>query len=145
VRQFLAVLRLPNEAVLDMRLIALAKLWLWAVPALVLLAIVGFWRSRADMRVKLLAASAILTFIGYIFIPVSQGHGWGFRYFHSAWFILPVLAAGAFAAHPGQSPTPARRIAGTTDPVCHGGAGWIARTAGSTLCLAGALLYSVPR
>jgi len=103
VRQFLAVLRLPNEAVLDMRVIALAKLWLWAVPALVLLAIVGFWRSRADIRVKLLAASAILTFVGYIFIPVSQGHGWGFRYFHSAWFVLPVLAAGAFAAHPGQS------------------------------------------
>lgn len=111
VRQFLAVLRFPDAALLDMRVMALAKLWLWAVPALVLLTIVGFWRSRAEVRFKLLAASAILTFVGYVFIPVSQGHGWGFRYFHSAWFVLPVLAAGAIAGPTGHSIPPAPRIA----------------------------------
>lgn len=110
VRQFLAVLRLPNEALLDMRVIAIAKLWLWAVPAMILLTIVGFWRSRADIRFKLLAASAILTFVGYVFIPVSQGHGWGFRYFHSAWFVLPVLAAGAISSPSGRTTPPASGI-----------------------------------
>jgi hypothetical protein len=100
VRQLLAVLSLPNEDLLDMRVVALAKVWLWAVPALALLAVVGLWRSRAEIHFKLLAASAILTFVGYLFIPVNQGHGWGFRYFHSAWFVLPVLAAGAFAQRP---------------------------------------------
>jgi hypothetical protein len=28
-----------------------------------------------------------------MFVPVDQGHGWGYRYFHSAWLVLPLLAA----------------------------------------------------
>jgi hypothetical protein len=36
----------------------------------------------------------LLTLVGYLFVPVDQGHGWGHRYFHSAWFVLPLLAAG---------------------------------------------------
>lgn len=122
VRQFLAVLRLPNEALLDMRVIALAKLWLWAVPALILLTIVGFCRSRVEVRFKLLAGSAILTFVGYLFIPVSQGHGWGFRYFHSAWFVLPVLAAGAIASPSGRTTPLASRIAEPLARYVHGAA-----------------------
>jgi hypothetical protein len=41
------------------------------------------------------AASALLTFVGYLFVPYSQGHGWGYRYFHSAWLVLPLLAVAA--------------------------------------------------
>jgi hypothetical protein len=41
---------------------------------------------------KLWGWAAIITLFGYMFVPVSQGHGWGFRYFHSAWAALPLLA-----------------------------------------------------
>jgi hypothetical protein len=27
-----------------------------------------------------------------LFLPADQGHGWGYRYFHSVWFVLPLLA-----------------------------------------------------
>ena len=111
-RQFRAVLALPNEALIDMRVIALAKVWLWAVPALLLLTGIGFWQARASVHFKLLVASAVLTFVGYLFIPVSQGHGWGFRYFHSSWFVLPILAAGAFVTAPGRTSTVSLRVAG---------------------------------
>ncbi len=33
--------------------------------------------------------------IGYAFFPADQGHGWGSRYFHSAWIALPLLATAA--------------------------------------------------
>ena len=31
-------------------------------------------------------------------MPFNQGHGWGFRYFHSAWGIVPLLAAALLTA-----------------------------------------------
>jgi hypothetical protein len=83
----------PNAPLIEARLIGLAKLWLWAAPGLLLLAVVGFWRNRGNVGLRLLVTSAALTILGYLFIPADQGHGWGFRYFHSAWFVLPVLAA----------------------------------------------------
>jgi len=91
------ILTIPGPEQLLQRVMALGKIWLWAAPMLVVLAGVGFWRCRRQAAARLLLASAALTFIGYLFVPVSQGHGWGFRYFHSAWFVLPVLAALTFA------------------------------------------------
>lgn len=93
---------LPTSTVLLARLIGVAKVWLWAVPSLVVLACAGAWRWRADPRCRLLAASALLTLIGYVFVPVDQGHGWGYRYFHSAWLALPLLAAAALAPRASQ-------------------------------------------
>jgi hypothetical protein len=94
------VVALPSAGLIEARLIGLAKLWLWAVPGLPLLAIAGFSRHRSNFGVKLFAASAVMTILGYLFIPADQGHGWGFRYFHSAWFVLPVLAAALAARAP---------------------------------------------
>ena len=71
---------------------ATAKLWLWAVPGLLILALVGLARARSDIRIRLMAWSAALTFFAYLFLPADQGHGWGYRYFHSVWFVLPLLA-----------------------------------------------------
>jgi hypothetical protein len=50
--------------------------------------------------VQRLAASTALTLAGYWFTNPgnSQGHGWGFRYLHSAWWVLPLLAAALVAA-----------------------------------------------
>lgn len=85
----------PLPRVLYARLIGLAKVWAWAVPGLVILACAGAWRMRDDARCRLLAASALMTLIGYLFVGFDQGHGWGFRYFHGAWFVLPLFAAAA--------------------------------------------------
>jgi hypothetical protein len=87
------VVKVPGEAQLLDRLMGLGKLWLWAAPLMILAAAVGFWRLRDSPQWRLLLASAVLTFVGYLFVPLNQGHGWGFRYFHSAWFVLPVFAA----------------------------------------------------
>jgi len=89
------VLAWPSGPLLQARLIGLMKLWIWAVPSVVVMAAVGFWRNRRDARFRLLAASAALTLLGYLFVPADQGHGWGFRYFHSAWLVLPIFAAAA--------------------------------------------------
>ena len=93
----------PNSTVLLARLIGLAKIWIWAVPGLVVLAAVGAWKWRADPKCRLLLVSALLTFLGFMFVPADQGHGWGFRYFHSAWVALPILAAAALTHRPGFS------------------------------------------
>jgi hypothetical protein len=85
----------PDAALMNMRAAALVKMWVWAVPCLFLFALCGFARCRADLRVRLLASSAILTFVGYLFVKFDQGHGWGYRYFHSAWGIVPILAGCA--------------------------------------------------
>lgn len=85
----------PSSAVLFARLIELAKLWLWAVPGMIVLAAAGAWKWRHQHVCRLLCASAITTALGYLFFPSDQGHGWGDRYFHSAWMVLPILAAGA--------------------------------------------------
>lgn len=90
-----AAFALPSSTILLARLMGIAKIWMWAVPGLLLLATAGAWRSRHHPACRLLAASAVATLIGYLFVPVDQGHGWGFRYFHSAWIALPILAAAA--------------------------------------------------
>ena len=82
------------------RLLGLAKLVLWAVPGLVPLAVYGSVRLRKNTPVALLVLSFVLTFVAYCFVPFSQGHGWGFRYLHSAWAILPLAGAGVLAAAP---------------------------------------------
>lgn len=89
------VLTPPNMAVIVFRLIGLLKIWLWSMPGLVLLAWAGYRSTKGEAVPRLLLASALLTFFGYFIVPFDQGHGWGYRYFHSAWGTLPVLAAFA--------------------------------------------------
>jgi hypothetical protein len=90
----------PSPTLLLARLIGIAKVWVWAVPGLLLLAGAGGWKWRHNTACHLLIASALLTLAAFLFVPVDQGHGWGFRYFHSAWIALPILAAGALARVP---------------------------------------------
>jgi hypothetical protein len=85
----------PDESVLWARLIGVAKIWAWAVPGLVLLAAAGAWSNRYNIFCRLLVCSAVITLAGYLFVPMDQGHGWGFRYFHSAWLALPLLGAAS--------------------------------------------------
>jgi hypothetical protein len=91
----------PNSALLNMRAAALAKMWLWAAPCVFVLALLGRCRHRDNRHVRLLMQSAVLTFIGYLFVRFDQGHGWGYRYFHSAWGAIPILAACAMTDRSG--------------------------------------------
>jgi Tfp pilus assembly protein PilN len=90
-----AVFQWPDQVLFNMRVASTVKLLVWAVPGLLLFVILGAWRSWDDRRVRLLALSAVMTFCGYLFVKLDQGHGWGYRYFHSAWGVLPVLAGCA--------------------------------------------------
>jgi hypothetical protein len=96
-----AILRWPNLAILDLRLGALVKMWIWAVPGLYLAAFLGRIRRADDPRVRLLARSAVLTFCGYLFVTLDQGHGWGYRYFHGAFGVIPILAGCAMTSRSG--------------------------------------------
>lgn len=75
----------------------LVKLWLWAVPGMLVAAVWAardLWRDE-QRAWRILSASALATYFGYFLVAFDQGHGWGFRYFHGAWLALPLLAAGA--------------------------------------------------
>jgi hypothetical protein len=85
----------PDASMIDMRVAAVVKMWIWAVPCLFPLAVLGRLRRGGDDRVRLLAQSAAVTFVGYLVVIFDQGHGWGYRYFHSAWGVMPILAACA--------------------------------------------------
>jgi hypothetical protein len=89
------VFMLPDSVMLQMRVASLVKLWIWGVPCLLCFALLGCILRRENPAVRLLARSAALTFVAYIFVRLDQGHGWGYRYFHSAWGVLPILAACA--------------------------------------------------
>jgi hypothetical protein len=105
----ISIFSLPSATVVLARLIGIAKIWVWAVPGLMLLAAVAAVRWRLDVLCRLLTASTVLTLFGYFFVPVDQGHGWGYRYFHSAWVALPLLATAALFR-------PARALRGTSSP-----------------------------
>jgi hypothetical protein len=91
------VVSLPSELTLEARLAGLAKTWAWASPGLLVLAAYGFLAER-KAAVTVLGASLLLTYFGFFLFRVEHGHGWGYRYLHSAWFVLPLLAAQALDA-----------------------------------------------
>jgi hypothetical protein len=90
----------PSVVSLNYRFAALVKTSVWAMPSLFALALLGYVLRRPDPRTRLLASSAFLTFVAYIFVRFDQGHGWGYRYFHSAWGVVPILAGCAMADRP---------------------------------------------
>jgi hypothetical protein len=112
-RQMIEIFSLPNGTVVLARLIGIAKVWVWGVPGLLILAAAGAVRWRRDILCQLFAASALLTLLGYFLVPVDQGHGWGYRYFHSAWVALPLLATAALfgpARIPREASSPRPRL-----------------------------------
>ena len=93
----------PGETLLNMRTAALVKMWVWMLPGLLVFALLGRLRRRDNPHVRLLMQSAVLTFVGYLFVRFDQGHGWGYRYFHSAWGAVPILAGCAMTGTSGGS------------------------------------------
>jgi hypothetical protein len=99
----IAYFSFPDKSMLDSRVASLVKMWVWAVPGLFLFAVLGRLRHGDDRHVRLLTQSAVVTFVGYLFFVFDQGHGWGYRYFHSAWGVVPILAGCAMAGRPESS------------------------------------------
>jgi hypothetical protein len=87
----------PDATLMNMRAAALAKMWVWTLPCLFVFAFWGRLSHRDNRHVRLLTQSAVLTFFAYLFVRFDQGHGWGYRYFHSAWGAIPILAGCAMA------------------------------------------------
>ncbi|HUK05578.1 MAG TPA: hypothetical protein VLV90_10915 [Burkholderiales bacterium] len=100
---------LPGARILEARIAGLSKVWTWGSACLMVLAAYGYAAARAEPGVKVLAAALAITFLGYFVVPFDQGHGWGYRYLHSAWLVLPVLAGLALARMPDAE---ARNLAG---------------------------------
>lgn len=90
-KSMLSVFTLPTLPIIFFREVGLIKIFLWSVPGLPVMACLGC--HSAEKWTKLMVASAACLFLGYFFVPFDQGHGWGYRYFHAAWFVLPVLSA----------------------------------------------------
>jgi hypothetical protein len=112
-QSMIEIFSLPDATMVLARLIGMAKIWVWAIPGLVILAAAGAVRWRQNVLCRLLTASALLTLFGYFLVPADQGHGWGYRYFHSAWMALPLLATAALfrpARTPGEANLPVRRF-----------------------------------
>lgn len=96
IAKFGQVFRWPGYETVVTRLTCTWKLWIWDAPGLLILSMAGLRWARRPLA--LLAASFLLTYAGYWFVPFDQGHGWGYRYVHSAWAALPLLAATMIAA-----------------------------------------------
>jgi uncharacterized membrane protein (UPF0136 family) len=103
IARYFSVIELPSlGALLWGRCSAFLRLVAWDAPGLVVMACWGFWRNRHATPARLFALSGLSTFFGYSLIAMSGGHGWGYRYFFSAWSCLPVLAAGLAEAEAGS-------------------------------------------
>ena len=94
IQKLQAIFVLPSTGLLTVRSYALWKTLIWTAPGLLLAACII--RPRTPIQ-KILLAAFILTFAFYFFIPFDQGHGWGYRYLHPAWALVPIAAA-LFAA-----------------------------------------------
>ena len=80
-QHMLSIFSLPTSTILLARLIGLAKLWIWAVPGLLILAIAGAVRWRRNALCMLLTTSALLTVFGYLFCSSRSGSRLGLPIF----------------------------------------------------------------
>jgi hypothetical protein len=90
--------KFPSSELLWARLVGFLKLFAWSIPGLPILAVMGIRYTKGAPHLKLWGWSATLTLFIYFFVQFDQGHGWGFRYFHSAWLALPILSAAFLTA-----------------------------------------------
>jgi hypothetical protein len=101
----------PSPEILYARLAGLSKIWTWGALGLLVLAGYGCGTARATPFLRVLAAAFAVTFFGYFLVRFDQGHGWGYRYIHSAWFVLPLLAGAYLARRAGDSRDDLRAMA----------------------------------
>lgn len=106
----LSVFKLPDFAAIWLQLVHLTLLFSWHAPFVGALAIVGWVRVRlSDAALADLGLGVLMTLVFYAFFPLTQGHGWGYRYAHQIIGSIALLAAagvpvllGAVGARPGR-------------------------------------------
>jgi hypothetical protein len=106
----LSVFKLPDFAALWLQLVHLTLLFSWHAPLVGALAIVGWVRARrSEPALADLGLGVMLTLAFYAFFPLTQGHGWGYRYAHQILGSIALLAAagvpvlmGAVGARPAR-------------------------------------------
>ena len=96
------VFRRPTGQIILVRIMEITKLFVWTVPALVIVAFARPITAELSRIRGLLLALAAVTVLGYVGVGFSQGHGWGDRYFYPAFMVLPIVAAGHFADSVGR-------------------------------------------
>jgi hypothetical protein len=109
--QLAAFLKLPSPATVHARIAGLSKVWTWGAAGLMVLAAYGYKVAREAPGVRVLGAALLVTFFGYFLVPFDQGHGWGYRYVHPAWFVLPLLAGLFLGRNPGEEGRELRAMA----------------------------------
>jgi len=83
----------PDMEIVYIRIYALCKTMIWSSPGLLLIL---FFSKPNTLIQRLLLSCLVLSFVFYFFVPYDQGHGWGYRYIHSAWGLI-AISAGIFA------------------------------------------------
>lgn len=97
---YLGVFAIPGPEGLRDRLYVTVRSLAWDSPALVILALAAVpaaWRVTAP---RLFLCSGLAAFVLYAFVPMSGGHGWGYRYFYPYWACLPIAASGLACRFP---------------------------------------------
>ena len=111
---YLGVLKPPGATVVRDRLYVLVRSLAWDTPGLLLMAVAAgpiAWRVTAP---RLFLCSGITAYLLYALVPMSGGHGWGYRYFFPYWACLPIAASGLAGGFPRQgSPQLVRPLAMT--------------------------------
>jgi hypothetical protein len=85
---------LPNAIAFWLQTVNWSLLFTWHAPLFGALAVVGVARARQLGTVMTdVALGVALTLAFYLFFPLTQGHGWGYRYAYQVLGSLALLAA----------------------------------------------------
>jgi hypothetical protein len=85
---------IPNAIAFWLQAVNLSLLFTWHAPLFGVLAIAGVARARRWAPVMTdVALGVALTLAFYLFFPLTQGHGWGYRYAYQVLGSLALLAA----------------------------------------------------
>jgi hypothetical protein len=95
----LSMFAIPDWLAVWLQTVNLSLLFTWHAPLFGALVVVGMVRARRlDPMLADLALGVVLTLGFYLFFPLTQGHGWGYRYAYQVLGNLALLAAAGTPA-----------------------------------------------
>ena len=90
---------MPNALAFWLQAVNLSLLFTWHAPLFGALAVAGVVRARRlGPLMTDIALGVALTLVFYLFFPLTQGHGWGYRYAYQVLGSLALLAAAGTPA-----------------------------------------------
>src|SRR4029079_2712991 len=89
-----SIFAVQNALAFCLQTVNLSLLFTWHAPLFGALAVIGVARARQLGPVMTdVALGVALTLAFYLFLPLTQGHGWGYRYAYQVLGSLALLAA----------------------------------------------------